>query len=215
MATTEMEILELYRISLTNASAQPVIAQIMDEFGYGPEKLAEGRAMVAEVRAAFDNRNTEQNEAMAAYRDFEAKWDELSERYALHRRKAKAAFSKAPVTAERLAVLGSMPRSYAKWLETVRTFYTVSLSDPEIQQGMTRVKLSAEDLNAAAALLPEIEEARANYIREKGESQHATKVKDEAFSRLEEWMREFYTIAKIALEESPQLAESLGRLVRS
>jgi hypothetical protein len=215
MATTEMEILELYRISLTNAASQPVIAQIMDEFGYGPEKLAEGQAMVAEVRAAFDNRNTERSEALAAYRDFETKWDELSDRYALHRRKAKAAFNKVPGIAERLAILGSMPRTYAKWMDTVRTFYTVSLSDPEIQQGMTRVKLSTEDLNAAYALLPAIEEARANYIREKGESQHATKLKDAAFARLEEWMREFYTIAKIALEESPQLAESLGRLVRS
>src|SRR5690606_10522184 len=47
------------------------------------------------------------------------------------------------------------------------------------------------------------------------ESQNATKLKDAAFARVDDWMKEFYFIAKIALEESPQLAESLGRLVRS
>jgi len=215
MATTEMEILELYRVSLTNAGSQPAIAEIMEEFGYGPEKLAEGLAKVGEVRSAFDIRNAEKSESFAAYRAFEAKWDGLSDLYALHRRKAKAAFSKAPVVAEMLAILGSVPRTYARWIETVRTFYTVSLADPEIQQGMTRVKLSTEDLNAAYAMIPELEKARNHYIQEKGETQHATMLKDAAFARLDDWMKEFYAIAKIALEESPQLLESLGRLVRS
>src|SRR5690606_38546310 len=129
--------------------------EITEEFGYGARKLAEARAKVGEVRSAFDIRNAEKSESFAAYRAFEAKWDGLSDLYALHRRKAKAAFSKAPVVAEMLAILGSVPRTYARWIETVRTFYTVSLADPEIQQGMTRVKLSTEDLNAAYAMRSE------------------------------------------------------------
>lgn len=87
--------------------------------------------------------------------------------------------------------------------------------DPEIQQGLTRVRVSVEELNAANALIPELEAARSRYIQERGESQNAAKLKDAAFSQIDDWMSEFYAIAKIALEESPQLAESLDRLVRS
>ena len=53
------------------------------------------------------------------------------------------------------------------------------------------------------------------YLKEKGESQDATKIKDEVFAKLDDWMSEFYAVAKIALEDNPQLLESLGKLVRS
>lgn len=52
-------------------------------------------------------------------------------------------------------------------------------------------------------------------LREKGESQDATKLKDTAFIELDDWMSEFYVVAKIALEDNPQLLESLGKFVRS
>ena len=52
-------------------------------------------------------------------------------------------------------------------------------------------------------------------MKEKGESQDATKLKDTAFGELDDWMRDFYAVAKIALEDNPQLLESLGKFVRS
>jgi len=52
-------------------------------------------------------------------------------------------------------------------------------------------------------------------LREVGESQDATKIKDAAFVKMDDWMSEFYAVAKIALEDNPQLLESLGKLVRS
>src|SRR5690606_17993483 len=215
MATTEPEILELYRVSLTNAGSQPAIAQILAEYGYGPEKLKQGWALLADVEAASDIRETERNESSAAYHAFQTLWDQLMGIYAAHRRKAKVAFSKDPVLAERIKVHGAISRTYMRWLATVKPFYRISLADPKIQEGLARVRVSMEELNAANAMIPELEAARTFYIKEKGESQNATKIKDEAMGRIDDWMKEFYAIAKIALEESPQLMESLGRLVRS
>ncbi len=53
------------------------------------------------------------------------------------------------------------------------------------------------------------------YLREVGESQDATKQKDAAFAEIDDWMRDFYAVARIALEDHPQLLETLGILVRS
>lgn len=53
------------------------------------------------------------------------------------------------------------------------------------------------------------------YLLKKGESQDATKLKDSAFGEIDDWMSEFYAVAKIALEDNPQLLESLGKFVRS
>ena len=52
MATTDAEILELCRISLTNSGSQSAIVEIMDEFGYGPERRPEARARLDDAFAA-------------------------------------------------------------------------------------------------------------------------------------------------------------------
>lgn len=42
-----------------------------------------------------------------------------------------------------------------------------------------------------------------------------TTIKDAALNGINGWAREFYIISRIALAESPQLLESLGKVVRS
>jgi len=215
MATSEAEILEQYRIALHNARHQAAIAEILEEFGYGPDSLAVGDAKLAAARSAFDGLRTEKSEASAAHHVFTTKRDELVDMYALDRRKARAVLTKDPVIAKQLAILGNTPRSYIRMLEAARTFYSVSLAHPEIQARLAQLRITADHLNHANNLLGEVETARANYFKELGEAQQATKFKDEAFAEIDDWMKDFYAIAKIALEESPQLMESLGRLVRS
>ena len=63
--------------------------------------------------------------------------------------------------------------------------------------------------------LADVKQAEATYVLERGESQQATKDRDAAFAAFEKWVREFYAIAKIALEDKPQLLESIGKFVRS
>lgn len=56
MATSDVEILEQYLLSLTNAGSQPAIVEIMDEFGYGPERRPEARARLDDAFAAHHRR---------------------------------------------------------------------------------------------------------------------------------------------------------------
>jgi len=64
-------------------------------------------------------------------------------------------------------------------------------------------------------MIDDLNDARAEYLREIGESQDATKAKNAAFSTIDDWMSEFYAIAEIGLEDNPQLLEALGKTVRS
>jgi hypothetical protein len=77
------------------------------------------------------------------------------------------------------------------------------------------LKVTSEDLNAANTLISELEAARSEYLKEKGESQDSTKQKDAAFATLDDWMSEFYAVARIALEDNLQLLEALVVLVRN
>jgi hypothetical protein len=60
-----------------------------------------------------------------------------------------------------------------------------------------------------------VETANLVQTKEKGESQNATKVRDTVVDSLSAWLSDFIAISRIALEEEPQLLESLGILQRS
>lgn len=79
---------------------------------------------------------------------------------------------------------------------------------------MARLAITADSLTAANTLITELETARAEYLKEVGESQDATKAKDAAFAKMDDWMSEFYAVARIGLEDNPQLLEALGKIVK-
>ena len=211
---TDAETLELYRVALENALNQSEIATIMADLGYDSATIAEGKALLTETRNAFNLNKTEDDETSAAYADFSSKKTQLENIYTLHRKKAKVVFRNDSLTADKLAISGEMQRTYIKWLESVKKFYSVSTTDTEIQSKLARLAITPEQLTAANTLLGELETARGEYLKEKGESQDATKAKDAAFTKIDDWMSEFYAVAKIGLEDNPQLLEALGKTIK-
>ena len=212
---TEAEALEQYRVSFENVEKQTEIATIMAEFGYDETLLTEGKTLLTKTRQAFDFNKKEDDETTEAYKNFTELKENLAKTYSLHRKKGKVIFRKEPTTLSKLALTGSLPTAYIKWLETVKKFYTVAAADSEIQSKLVRLKITTEELNGTIEQISNLELARAEYLREKGESQDSTKSKDKAFEEIDDWMSEFYAVAKIALEDNPQLLESLGIFVRS
>ena len=212
---SEAEALEQYRVSFENVEKQTEIATIMAEFGYNQTSLTEGKLLLSKTREAFDFNKKEDDETSDAYNNFSTLKENLAKTYSLHRKKGKVIFRNEPTTLNKLALTGSLPTAYIKWLETVKKFYTVASSDTEIQSKLVRLKITTEEINGTIQLITDLELARAEYLREKGESQDSTKSKDKAFGEIDDWMSEFYAVAKIALEDNPQLLESLGKFVRS
>lgn len=212
---SEAETLEQSRVALNNVELQPEIASTMVEFGYDTTVIAEGKTLLSETRQSYDFNVSEDDETSEAYASFKALKTKLEDTYSMHRKKAKVIFRNDAKIMDKLDVSGSLPKAYIKWLEVVRKFYSVALKDAEIQAKLVRLKVTADELTTTDALVGELEMARGTYLREKGESQEATKAKDAAFAKMDDWMSEFYAVAKIALEDKPQLLESLGKLVRS
>ncbi|WP_430935286.1 hypothetical protein [Saccharicrinis sp. 156] len=212
---SEAETLEQYRIALDNAESQTDIAAIMAELGFDSAVIGAGKAILTETRQAYDLNQTEDDETSAAYADFSGKKEQLEDTFNIHRKKAKVVFRNDPLTADKLSISGAMPRTYMKWLEAANKFYSVASTDTAIQGKLARLKISVDDLTAASTMISDLKAARAEYLKEKGESQDATKNKDAAFAKIDDWMSEFYAVAKIGLEDNPQLLEALGKTVRS
>jgi len=212
---SESAVLEQYRVSFENVKKQPTISSVLTEFGYTPEVIAVGESLYNKTLRMYNLNKTESDETSAAYAIFNQKKSELTNLYRNHRKKAKVAFRNEPVTLDLLAVSGSLSGAYLKWMETVKKFYAEVSNNAEIRTSLARFKVTDEEISQAGTFISEVEMARAEYLREVGESEDTTKQKDAAFTTLDDWMSEFYAVAKIALEDHPQLLESLGKSVKS
>jgi hypothetical protein len=212
---SETATLERYRVALENVASQNEISTIMAEFGYDSALIEEGKQLFTQTRQVYDLNVKEDDETSLAYSNYSEKRHLLTDTYSLHRKKAKVIFRKDLETMKRLSLDGSIPAAYIKWLETAKKFYSEVIADKELETKLKRLKITAEDLNAARTLISELESARSEYLKEKGESQDATKQKDSTFANLDDWMSEFYAVARIALEDNLQLLEALGVLVRN
>ena len=212
---SEAETLEQYRVSFENVGNQSEIATIMAEFGFDEASITTGKALYTKTQDAYNFNKKEDDETSETYINFTVAKENLSKIYTLHRKKAKVIFRNDPNILNKLALTGSLPTSYIKWLEVVKKFYSVAIGNTEIETKLLRLKVTSTDLANAVSKMGELTSARAEYLREKGESQDSTMSKDKAFGEIDDWMSEFYAVAKIALEDKPQLLESLGKFVRS
>ncbi len=212
---SEITTLEQYRVALTNVEQQQEIAAAMTEFGYDTAAIATGKLLYTNMRKAYDLNKQEDNETLESKINLDAITETVAEDYSMDRKKAKVIFRNDPLVLHKLALTGSAPKAYIKWVECMKTFYNGLKAEPELIAKLSRLQFSAEDVDSRLANIQELESARSQYLKEAGESQEATKSKDASFAEMDIWMSDFYTVAKIAMEDKPQLLESLGILVRS
>ena len=219
MATTnsrsDAAIIENFRIALENSTANTEIASALADIGYDETIIHEGKQLLQTTLSAYNANQTEDDETIEAYNTFDTKRSAIAETYTRHRKKAKVIFRNEPTQLGTLALSGRMPKAYVSWLESIKKFYNTANASEEIRTKLARLAITETDITNALTAITELEVARAEYLREKGESQEATQTKDKALSELSAWMSDFYAVARIALEDKPQLLEALGKVVRS
>ena len=208
-------VLEQYRVALENVEKQSEIANEMKKLNYNTEKIIVGKAILEEARTAYSLKQIRNDKKLAAYANFSNKKEQLENIFIIHRKKAKIIFRNDALTADKLAISRIFPTTYIKWMQIVKKFYSIALENSDIQSKLAKLKVTSDELIAANTSIEAIETARAEYLKEKGEAQDATTNKNMAFDKINDWMSEFYAVAKIGLANSPQLLEVLGKMVRS
>jgi len=143
----------------------------------------------------------ERNEKSVAYADFTTAKEELDKSYSLLRRKAKVVFLKSSIVLNALGLDKEKPVAYFNRLEELRRFSKSALADDNILAELSLLNATKEEIETTLTKCEDLDALRAQYLIEKGELQNATQIKDAAFKNLDNWMREFYAVAKIALEE--------------
>lgn len=203
-----------YGAIFQNLAQNSELSNQLAEYGYGTEKIEQGKGIYNKARAEYDKNKSETAKENTAHQGFKSRFDEMVSLYYKDRKKAKIVFKDQPDVLRSLEIKGQVSKSIANLLSDARIFYRMIFDNAEWRSAVEILKISSDDIANQLRKIEEITQLYDAYLQGKGTSQQATKDKDKAFSDLEKWVKDFYAVAKIALEDRPQLLESLGRLVK-
>jgi hypothetical protein len=207
--------LEMFQLALTNATTDAAIAESLSKFGLSKESLEEGKALLAATRDAYERFNSLKRKRTVVYAEFNKQKMALTKLYLKHRKMAKVVFEENREVYESLGLRAKYRTTYVNWIEMLKNFYSKVKADNGIKEQLTKLNITAEDLDAAASAIPALEKARADYMIEKGASQDSTGAKNIAFANMDDWMAHFFDLSKVAFRKQPQLMESFGVVVKN
>ena len=207
------ELVARARTLYTNARDTPEIATaLLDPYAYTPTDFDDGLLLVTTLEQRIADQAREYGEQYLATETADEALDTLRARFVAHRRLARAAVPRGTARYAALGLVGDVSRDDEGLLTQTATFYQTLLDDPTLADGIRGLNPAAVARGLAA-----VETARAAedaQVKETGEAQRATVLRDRAAHAVRIHAGELAEVAKIALTDQPQLREVLGLLER-
>jgi len=197
-------------LCITNARAVQAIGDGLRAFGYGPERIDEGSRLVTKARQLDAAQQKEYGEQYQATVDLNDLIDRLNVEYKKHLQLARIAMPNDAAAFAALQMGGPRKKSVSGCIAQVGSFYTNLLGNTTWQEAMKRYGADRAQLDVAQVLLRKAEQAYALQMKEMGDAQSATKLRDEAIDAVQAWYSPLAQVARIAFAGQPQLLEMLG-----
>jgi len=203
-------LLQSANLAIENARNDADLQKYLSQYGYTPERIQRGLTLYETAVAAQARQQAKFGEKVAATATLQETSVRAKKSYMRLLKLARIAFNGNAGVATKLRLNGPRKQSLSGWLFQARQFYSNAFSDPDLlgtlaEYGVTPLKLEEGQADIEAVVAANLAQDKA-----KGEAREATQVRDAAINALKNWLREFFAIAKIALEEDPQLLEILG-----
>ena len=198
------------RVAIQNALDDKSLQSSLAVFGYNQEKLEVGKALLEKAQSAQQTQQSEYGDQYDATDKVNRIWERANKVYMRNVKIARIALRDWRGALSKLDLHGQRKRAIAGWIIQARQFYSGLLADAEMMAKMAEFNITEEKLKAGQEQVNGVEAAHLIQGKEKGEAQIATQARDAAMDELAQWMSDFITIARMALEEEPQALEKMG-----
>jgi hypothetical protein len=209
------EKLILYQLALKNAQEDEEVRTLVANYGYDAAKLNHAMGLYSAADALTREQKAKYSAQFETTRAFHILLEECGPIFEEHYGLARIAFRKAPSNYNMLGLKTPVKRTYPGLIAQAKDFYHNSLNHPSVVEALAGFGVTLESLQAAKLLVAQVETAYVEKERARTEAQYATRLRNEAFRQLKEWMDEFLGVCQFALNVKPELIEKVGILYRS
>lgn len=204
-----------FETAINNALKNATIKAAVQPFGYTVARLNAGKSLLNAAIAAIDEATALTGEKQFATANVKDAFKTARGAYQDLAKVARAIFQDQPAHLAALSLDKPMPRTMDAFALSAHTLfnsgeYTDLIRDALEENGYDSTKLSPEGAKIAA--FKDAREAQSTCI---GNAQNAKSEQRKALKALREWSMAFRKIARVALQDKPELLEVLGILHRS
>ena len=197
--------------AIYNALEHADIQKKLTAYGFNAKRLQEGNALLNTALLLQDEKSDRYGEKQELSARLRSQEEEVRKLFRKHVATVRLAYSDEPATLSRFNISTISTKKEA-WQMQASYFYRVAAQSSDV---LARYQLSAEELAQNQAGVEALIASRNRRLQKKGEAEEATRHRDQQMRELQAWMREFRTIARLALRDNPQLLEALGISVKS
>ncbi|GIM54734.1 hypothetical protein [Capnocytophaga cynodegmi] len=202
------QLIQQMKITFANAKLPNILPQLQT-LGYTEEKLNEYLEKVAELETLSQLQKKEYGEQYAETEKLNKKRTEIDEIYKRHLAFCKILFKNNTQAISTLEINSGRKKAYASWFQQVNNFYGQILSNTEFLEKVKTINIQESDLKAQLSALSELTQLKENQLKEAGQAQKATEMRDEAFDKIYPIYSELIAYSKV-LFQNDQTLEALG-----
>lgn len=197
--------------AIYNAMELPGVQEKLSKYSFNARRMQEGNALVTQAVLLHNAKHDIYGEKQEVSSQLNAQEKEARQLFRKHVDTVRLAFREDEVTLAKFRV-SSISRKKDAWQLQASYFYTKAILHADVLAGY---QLSQEELAQNQASVEALIAIRNRRLQKKGEAEEATQQRNKVMKELNAWMKEFRTIARLALKDSPQLLEALGIKVPS
>jgi hypothetical protein len=213
MPTTKASIegrLAQAQLAINNTIADADLSAALAKYGYTAERLRQGAALRDSARIHYQRQKSEYGNLLAARDAFDTAQRQAQATYMRQVKVARVALKHDRGALQTLNLAAQRKRTLYDWLAQAQQFYANALGAPSILDRLAAFGISEALLAEGQRQIEAVAASNAARQRRLGAARDATRARDEAIAALDSWMSDFVKIARVALQDRPQLLEKIG-----
>lgn len=201
-------------IAITNVGNISEIAERMALYTYTADKMMEGQQLHDQLEQLISMQIAHKADKQALTNTLHHARATAQAAYIRVVKLARIAFQGQVEPWKTLGLEGSRAVGMAEMLAQARRFYTNALNDADILAALQRYHVTEADLLQGLALLAAVDTASAAREKAHGLALQTTQTRDETLQKLKAWVSDMFAVARVALEDRPDLLYALGLPLR-
>lgn len=173
-------------------------------YGYNEEKIKEGKILLINLlnlQKIQIEKHKQQYKTTAIYKE---KWENAKKNYMKIVKITRIALE-TKKNFRKLNLEEKRERVFSKWYNQAVIFYNTILTDNLILEKLNNYNINKTILLNSLNKIEEVKKINSLLKDKKEEAKESTTERDKSIETLQKWLRNFTNIAKIALQDKPEL----------
>ena len=192
--------------ALYNATEHTEIQKRLNQYGFSAKRMQEGNTLLNTAVLLYSDKNDRYGEKQELASQLNTQVKEARKRFKDHVTTVRLVFRYDPATLAKFNV-SRIATKRDEWQMQATYFYDKALAYADV---LENYQLTQGELAQSQASVEALITMQNRRMQMKGDAEDATRARNVSMQALHVWMKEFYGIARIALQDRPQLLEALG-----